>query len=168
LTDFRAHFACWALCASCTQCTATERGPFAGASDSWNNAGARAASSPTQLSVLWQPYAEAQGWPTANGAPFNSRGHEPEQQVDVRVNEVARSSYAALVTDTVFPEGSLLLEQAHRHDGLGYAMHKRGGQWSFIQLDARGAVLASGALAVCAGCHAQAPADQVFGLPRAP
>lgn len=167
-TAFRERFACWALCVVCAQCTPVERGPVAGASDSWKNAGPRAVSSATPEPAVWQRYAEAQGWPAANSAPFPSRGHQPEQQVDVRVNDVARSSYVALVTDTVFPEGSLLFEQAHGHEGLGYAMHKAGGRWSFIQLDARGAVLASGALAVCAGCHAQAPADQVFGLPRAP
>lgn len=122
----------------------------------------------TPRPALWEPYAEAQHWPTANHAPFRSRGHQPEQQVDVRVNEIARSSYAALVTDTVFPDGSVLLEQAHADDGLGYAMRKADGRWNFFQLDARGAVVARGPLALCAGCHAQAPADYVFGLPRAP
>ena len=75
-----------------------------------------------------------------------------------------------LVVDTVFPNGSVLLQQAHpgRTGGLGYAMVKEDGHWSYIQLNAKGAVLESGALAFCAGCHAQAPADYVFGLPRSP
>jgi hypothetical protein len=120
--------------------------------------------------VLWKSYAEAQGWPAANSTPFASRGHQPEQQVDVRTNDLARPSYAALVTDTVFPDGSVLLEQAHAiaSGGFGYAMRKESGHWTFLQLDARGAVLASGTLALCVGCHAQAPADHVFGLPREP
>ncbi|MEP7049971.1 MAG: hypothetical protein ABJB12_06440 [Pseudomonadota bacterium] len=170
LADFRVNFGCCVACAAClTACTPAERGPFAGASDSSQTASrvvpAAAAPPPTP----WAPYAEAQTWPLANGTPFTSRGHQPEQQVDVRANEVARQSYAALVTDSVFPEGSVLLEQAHSASGggLGYAMRKSSGRWSFIQLDARGGVLASGALALCAGCHAQAPADHVFGLPRA-
>jgi hypothetical protein len=45
-------------------------------------------------------------------------------------------------------------------------MRKAGGSWSFFELDAHGGVLASGPLSLCAGCHAQAPADYVFGLPR--
>ncbi len=88
----------------------------------------------------------------------------------MRANDLARPAYAALVADSVFPDGSLLLEQPHSsaNGGFSYAMRKQGARWSFIQLDANGGVLASGALALCAGCHAQAPADQVFGLPREP
>ncbi len=106
--------------------------------------------------------------PSVNAAPFTARGHRPEQQVDVRVNDLARADYAALVTDTVFPDGSLLAELSHNASGTGYVMRKSAGIWSYFELDAQGVVLASGALALCAGCHVQAPADGVFGLPRAP
>ena len=89
--------------------------------------------------------------------------------MDVRANDAARTSYAALVPDTVFPDGSVLLEQAHGAlGGPGYAMRKQSGQWSYLELSARGAVVASGALALCAGCHAQARSDGVFGLPHPP
>lgn len=87
---------------------------------------------------------------------------------DVRVNDAASSSYRALVTDTVFPDGAVLVELARTGTGHGYAMRKMSGNWSYFELDAQGAVLASGSLTLCAGCHAQAPADHVFGLPRAP
>jgi hypothetical protein len=62
------------------------------------------------------------------------------------------------------------LEQAHpsANGGFGYAMRKAGTEWTFVRLSAQGGVLESGALALCAGCHAQAPADHVFGLPRDP
>ncbi|MEO7036517.1 MAG: hypothetical protein ABI548_21410 [Polyangiaceae bacterium] len=154
----------------CAACTPAERGPFAGASDYWKNAPPPAAAPAGPPPAVWESYAEAQSWPVSNPAPFTSRGHQPEQQVDVRANELARPGYAALVADTVFPDGSVLLEQAHSrtNGGLGYAMRKQDQRWSFVQLDARGGVLESGALALCAGCHAQAPADQVFGLPRDP
>lgn len=106
--------------------------------------------------------------PVVTSAPFASRGHLPEQSVEVRVNDVARQPYAALVTDTVFPDGSLLAELSPSASGNGYAMRKSAGVWSYFELDPRGHLLASGALALCIGCHAQAPADQVFGLPRTP
>ncbi|MEO8904261.1 MAG: hypothetical protein ABI488_18020 [Polyangiaceae bacterium] len=167
---FRVRASLCLACAMCAACTPAERGPFAGASDSWQNAAPPAAASAAAPSAVWQLYAEAQSWPVSNAVPFTSRGHQPEQQVDVRANELARPGYAAPVTDTVFPDGSVLLEQGHSgaSPGFSYAMRKQGQRWSFVQLDARGAVLASGALALCAGCHAQAPADQVFGPPRDP
>jgi hypothetical protein len=120
--------------------------------------------------AVWDSYAEAMHWPAANSAPFTSHGHQPEQEVDVHVNDVARAAYGALVTDSVFPDGSVLAELPHASAGSGggYAMRKEAGQWSYLQLDARGSVLASGALSLCAGCHAQAPADRVFGPPREP
>ena len=84
----------------------------------------------------------------------------------MRVNDLARPAYTALVTDTVFPDGSVLAELAHGTSGQGYVMRKSAGTWSYFELDSRGALLASGALPLCSGCHAQAPADCVFGLPR--
>jgi len=86
--------------------------------------------------------------------------------VDVRASPDSRATYSALVTDSVFPDGSVLAELSHDANGLGYGVRKTGGSWSFFELDPSGGVLASGALAFCTGCHAQAPADSVFGLPR--
>ena len=117
---------------------------------------------------VWDGYAEAKQWAPTSTSPFTSQGHLPASQVDVRVNPAGRPLYAALVTDTVFPDGSVLLELSHSLGGHGYAMRKANGAWSYFELDAKGGVLASGALSLCAGCHAQAPADHVFGLPRAP
>ena len=154
----------------CAACTPAETGPLAGASDSWKNVVPPIAASAAPPPAVWEHYAEAQSWAVSNGAPFTSRGHQPEQQVDVRANDLARPGYAALVADTIFPDGSILLQQPHigASGGFGYAMLKQGGRWSFMQLDAQGGVLAAGALGLCAGCHAQAPADRVFGLPRDP
>jgi hypothetical protein len=155
-------------------CAETTHGPLAGASDAWASApeptsssasSARAASAPPSV---WEGYREVLRWPPVTAAPFTSRGHQPEQQVDVRVNEIARAAYIGLVTDTVFPDGSLLAELSHGASGHGYLMRKSAGTWRYFELDAQGVVLASGALVLCAGCHAQAPSDSVFGVPRSP
>jgi len=87
--------------------------------------------------------------------------------VEVRANEVARAHYTALVTDTVFPNGSVLAQLPRSGTGNGYVMRKDAGQWSYFELDSRGALVGEGAVAWCAGCHVRAPSDHVFGLPRA-
>ncbi len=165
--------AAWALVLAAVvgsaACAETARGPLAGASDAWAN-GPEASPAPSARAPLaqWDAYAEVQRWPAANSSPFTSQGHQPEQSVIVHVSEAARASYAALVTDTVFPDGTLLAELPTGAGGLGYAMHKVGNAWTYTELDARGGVLASGNLPLCAACHAQTPSDSVFGLPRAP
>lgn len=92
----------------------------------------------------------------------------PAQQIDLRVSPECRASYVALVTDSVLPEGCVLAELPHSGGNYGYGMRKVAGAWSFFELDSRGGVLASGALALCRGCHAQATADSAFGPPRQP
>lgn len=151
-------------------CAETANGPLAGASDAWASApeptsasSARASAPPTE----WDGYAGLLRLPLASPAPFTSRGHLPVQPVDVRANDAARASYAALVTDTVFPDGSVLAELPRSHRN-GYVMRKSAGVWSYFELDAQGTLLAGGAPAHCIGCHAQAPSDHVFGLPRTP
>ena len=149
-------------------CAEAPHGPLAGASDAWETARDReVAPAAPKRAPVWDAYAEVQRWPAAGPAPFTSRGHQPEQTVEVRVNEAARASYAGLVTDTVFPDGSVLVELS-RGVGHGYSMRKANGAWAYFELDSKGGVLASGALSFCAGCHAQAPADHVFGPPHAP
>jgi hypothetical protein len=106
--------------------------------------------------------------PSVTSTPFASRSHLPEQSVDVHANDVARAQYAALVTDSVLPDGSVLAEVAHNGAGNCYVMRKSAGAWSYFELDSLGTVLVSGTPALCVGCHRQAPADQVFGLPRGP
>jgi hypothetical protein len=149
-------------------CAEAPQGPLAGASDAWQTA--RDAEGPLRTpkpAPVWDVYPEVLRWPAANPTPFTSRGHQPEQSVEVRANEAARASYAGLVTDTVFPEGSVLVELS-QGIGHGYAMRKVKGAWSYLELDSKGRVLASGALTYCSDCHSQAPADHVFGPPRSP
>jgi hypothetical protein len=149
----------------CAACAPAAQGPLAGASDAWAKPAA-ARITPPKPARIWDAYAAALAWPALNSAPFIARGHQPEQAVDVRVSEDCRNVYRALVTDTVFPDGCVLAELAKGAEGPSYGMRKLNGSWSYFQLDARGGVLAEGALTLCAGCHAQAPADNVFGLPR--
>ena len=154
-------------------CAETAHGPLAGASDVWASAPDPTSSTSSSTSArpprsTWQGYDELLRLPALTSAPFTSRGHQPEQPVDIRVNDAARASYATLVTDSVFPDGSLLAELSHTGSGNGYVMRKSAGAWSYFELDPQGAVLASGALPLCAGCHSQAPSDSVFGLPRVP
>lgn len=152
-----------------TGCAEAPHGPLAGASDAWETAhDTEEPKVHSPAAPVWELYSEVQHGPAINPVAFTSHGHQPEQSVDVRVNETARASYTGLVTDTVFPDGSLLAELS-RGAGRGYAMQKSSGVWSYFELDSKGRLLASGApLAFCAACHAQAPADHVFGPPRAP
>jgi hypothetical protein len=152
-------------------CAETAQGPLAGASDAWASAPeptSSASSVARPPSTRWDQYDEVLRLPLVTSAPLVSRGHLPEQSVEMRVNDVARAQYAALVTDTVFPDGSLLAELSHDASGNGYVMRKTAGAWSYFELDSQGSVLASGTPELCTGCHRQASADCVFGLPRAP
>jgi len=149
-------------------CAETAQGPLAGASDAWQSGTDRVAVARSpQPAPVWDLYREALRWPAANPSPFTSRGHQPEQSVEVRANELARASYASLVSDTVFPNGSVLVELP-QGNGHGYAMQKAKGAWAYFELDSKGRALESGALTFCGSCHAQAPADSVFGSARVP
>jgi len=148
-----------------TACAPAARSPLAGASDAWKkSADTKQTSAPA--APAWESYAEVKQWPALNAAPFISHGHQPEQSVDVHVNPESRELYQALVPDSVFPDGSVLAELPRGPDGRGYGMRKVDGAWRFFELNGDGGLISSGALSLCAGCHAQAPADGVFGLPR--
>lgn len=148
-------------------CAETAQGPLAGASDAWARAPEPTLASAThQEPARWEGYEQVLHLPPVTTVPLVSRGHAPEQTVDVRANEIARTPYTALVTDTVFPDGSLLAELSHDANGTGYVMRKTAGAWTYFELDARGDLLASGTPALCVGCHDQAASDHVFGLPR--
>jgi hypothetical protein len=94
----------------------------------------------------------------------------------VRVNEAA-AGYGTLGQGSTMPPGSLVVELHHGPDDerlLGaFVMSKmpagsepRTGDWEYVVLDAELRVLARGALAPCARCHAAARHDALFGPPR--
>lgn len=152
-------------------CAESVQGPLAGASDAWANPIApQPTSSPSAkpAQLAWEGYAELLRLPTVTAEPFTTRGHLPPQSVEVRANDAARGLYPQLVPDSVFPEGALLAELSHDATGNGFVMRKQAGNWSYFELDSRGALQESGGSAWCAGCHVQAPSDHVFGPPRAP
>ena len=118
----------------------------------------------------WARLGEVESWPAANDTAFSTRGHlvKPSHAI-VRVSPDARSPYLALVTDTVFPDGTLIAMFHQSRDGsergLVYAMEKTKNVWSFVALDPDG-TKRSDNLEVCALCHKGGVADHVFGLPR--
>jgi len=59
----------------------------------------------------------------------------------------------------------------NQRPGPVYVMHKRAGTWRFLALDPDGVVLAplastGQATQGCHGCHEDAVADSLFGVPR--
>jgi len=118
----------------------------------------------------WSRLGEIESWPAANDKPFATRGHlvKPSHAI-VRVNPDALASYLTLVTDTVFPDGTVIamfhqsLDGAER--GPVYAMEKTANAWAFLALEPDGSKRSDN-LEVCALCHKGAVADRVFGLPR--
>ena len=87
----------------------------------------------------------------------------------VRVSPDARTGYLALVTDTVFPDGTVIAMFHQSSDGAErgavYVMEKTASAWTFLALDADGGKRSEN-LEVCALCHKGGVADRVFGLPR--
>ena len=66
----------------------------------------------------WARLGEVESWPAANDTAFSTRGHlvKPSHAI-VRVSPDARSPYLALVTDTVFPDGTLIAMFHQSRDG---------------------------------------------------
>jgi hypothetical protein len=159
---------CFVVLAVTEACAQTAQGPLAGASDAWNSTPKPTSTPSPKAAPPGSGYGEVLRMPIVTSQPFTSRGHVPAQTVDVRANDVARAPYSSLVADTVFPDGSVLAELSHGATGNGFVMRKDAGQWSYFELDSRGTPLVEGASSWCAGCHAQAASDHVFGLPRAP
>ena len=150
-------------------CTHAPEGPLAGASDAWQKNSETHPAPPAQAPAVWREYAELAKWPPINSAPFASRGHVLGAQVNVVVNAANGTAYQALVADSVLPEGALLGElpsDASAPGARAFAMQKRTDGWSYLELDGQGHILAEGHLARCEGCHALAPSDHLFGLPR--
>ncbi len=118
----------------------------------------------------WSRFEEIKSFEPVNATPFSTRGHlvKPSYAV-VRVSPDAREQYLGLVTDSVLADGAVIAMFHQSRDGASggpvYVMEKKAGAWSFVALDAEGAV-SSENLNVCALCHKGGVADQLFGLPR--
>lgn len=118
----------------------------------------------------WPDYAAAQAWPEA-GPPSVALEHRRDGSlIQVRVEPSALAAYRGLTVETPMPEGARVFAALTSVRGapLGsYLLEKRGGSWSATELNAEGGVV-PGDRADCLRCHALAPADHLFGLPRAP
>lgn len=90
-------------------------------------------------------------------------------EVDVYVNPVITDAIAARAPLAAWPEGSLIVKDGWDGDELRIiaVMEKRDARWYFAEYHGDGSVAASGAPAVCVGCH-RSGEDSVraFGLPR--
>lgn len=90
-------------------------------------------------------------------------------EVDLYVNQPVLDVLTAEQPSTTWPEGSMIVKDGWNGDELKLiaAMEKRGGEWYWVEFHADGGVAASGAPAVCVGCH-RAGDDHVraFRLPR--
>lgn len=119
--------------------------------------------------LRWPDYAAAQAWPEA-GPPSTALEHRRDGSlIQVRVEPSALGAYRDLTVETPMPEGARIFASIKSPRGapLGsYLLEKRGGSWTATELDAEGGVV-PGDRADCLRCHALAPTDHLFGLPRA-
>jgi hypothetical protein len=123
---------------------------------------------PAAPRVRWADYAAAQAWPEA-GPPSTALEHRRDGSlIQVRVEPSALVAYRALTVETPMPEGArvLALLESPRGRLVGsYLLEKRAGSWTATELDAEGGVV-PGDRSDCLRCHALAPTDHLFGLPR--
>ena len=73
-----------------------------------------------------------------------------------------RRPVRGLVTDTVFPDGSLLAELSHNAGANGYLMRKNAGVWSYFELDAHGARCSPAGRSRCARAATPKPRPTTF------
>lgn len=120
----------------------------------------------------WADLSAARAWPLA-APPFISRGHGGEHYlVEIRVTPAVLADYRTLVAGRRWPPGTAAAA-FHRSRESGapgsiYAMIKSADGWSYLVVDQGGRIETGSGLQLCARCHADAPADSLFGAPAAP
>jgi hypothetical protein len=121
---------------------------------------------------VWPAFAAFRTWPPLVSEPFPSRGHDPPRWLsDPRVAPGSTEVYRAAVPGTRFPAGFtvgvLHIERDSGAEHSLFAMEKRSdGRWDYVVADRSGVIRERGRLALCERCHAEAPSDGLFGLPR--
>jgi hypothetical protein len=118
----------------------------------------------------WDRFSEIRAWPALNEQPLASRGHGNGAYVlDVRVSPESRDAYLALLPGSTIAAGTIVaaFHRDPRRGGAGpvYVMEKGPSGWAFRALDAEGRPSEHG-VDLCRRCHAEAPADSLFGLPK--
>lgn len=121
----------------------------------------------------WLSLASLAALPLAAPEPYAVLGHDPGRySAVIRVSEPARERYVTLTPGSTLPAGSVVAqfttELESGRAGPRYVMRKDSeNAWLFAVLDASGTLVEAGALPLCVRCHGEAPADSLFGLPRA-
>jgi len=133
----------------------------------------RAEAAPSQPVARWAELDVARAWPSASAA-FPSRGHGVGQYlIDVRVEPRYLGAYRNLSRGQTLPVGTTLAA-FHRDRDTGaaasiYVMQKRSdAEWEFSVADDEGRLRPQQSVELCSRCHAEAPADDLFGVPRSP
>lgn len=125
---------------------------------------------------MWARFGELSGLAAA-GDSFPNQGHAGAgASAWVKVSPAALHTYQGWVQDSTLPMGTLLAmfhaAGTSRATASIYVMEKTPSGWRYGVVGADGRTLAAGngvsvpSPAACAGCHAAAPADSVFGPPR--
>lgn len=120
--------------------------------------------------MFWSEFAETQTWPTSTADWFPSKGHYGGTSEGlVRVSPAALAAYRELTLGAKLEPGTTLV-MLHRTRTTGkpgpvHAMRRNEQGWDYWLLDPDGAIESQGQLPLCARCHADAPADNVFGPP---
>lgn len=123
---------------------------------------------PRPAQPLWAERTRVRDWALVPDQSFLSRGHPGRWTTRIRVPPELRSAYLARAPSFAFPIGTLLVAELTA-DGGGpgpsLVMSKRdAATWDFFEVDADGRIDSRSAMA-CARCHAEAPHDQVYGVP---
>ena len=133
----------------------------------------RSASDASPPKVFWKEFQSSLAWPTSSENWFLSKGHYGgTSEALVRVSPAALKAYRELTLGAKLEAGTTLV-MLHRSRATGkpgpvHVMQRREDGWEFLLLGPDGAIEQQGELPLCAGCHADAPADSVFGPPPAP
>lgn len=121
--------------------------------------------------AFWNQFAESQGWPTSTADWFPSKGHYGGTSEGlVRVSPAALPAYRELTLGAKLEAGATLV-MLHRSRSTGkpgpvHVMQRGHQGWQYWLLAPDGAIEGHGELPLCARCHADAPADGVFGPPQ--
>jgi hypothetical protein len=116
--------------------------------------------------AAWSEFAAARAWPAA-APPSVALGHRRDGTLlHVRVEPSGLAAYRELSTESGMPDGARVVAWHEAAGGSllgGYLLEKRGGVWSALEIDGKGA-LVPGDHASCIRCHDMAPTDHLFGI----
>jgi hypothetical protein len=120
----------------------------------------------THAPVVWDGWAELSAWPPVIAEPYVSRGHPPgDAPVTLRISPAARESYLSLHVGSELPTGAMVGQ--FQPDGVFVMRKLAPGRWEFVELSKDGHVRDADRRPLCERCHAEAVADDLFGLPLA-